>query len=176
MLITVPIYKRVRNQDRIAGDAQQMRRIFTAWALYGSDHNDQPAPSLRPVRYQLLDDRQFISETDPFAQTPGDHFPLEPLLPSGSELSTVRISYAYLLNFSRAGKIKIPSWAEAEQDRKLGLLTSVWQGTAEPTERPFEARVSGPYVRVNTDGSVFTLNSPLHPEIFGDANDLFRVR
>ncbi len=176
MLITVPIYRRVRNQDGMTGDAQQMRRIYTAWALYSSDHNDQPAPSLRPVRYQLLDDRQFVSALDPFADASGSRFPIEPLLPSWGEPSTVRISYAYLLNFAKAGKIKIPVWAEAEQDRKLGLLTSVWHGNPEPSGQPFQAHLSGPYLRINTDGSVFTLISPRHPDAFGNADDLFTVR
>lgn len=170
--IVVPVYRRAQSKSFQDVDVKQMRQVYVAWSLYQSDNNGWPAPSLLAVRGRLGDDSLLFSQEDPF-RDPDGGYPVEPMLPSYPPRSPIRISYAYLPNFVEAGQTKLASWAQTLTDPKAGLLACGWHGDVRPTGKPFEALIDGPVLRVNTDGSAFTLPHRRHPDRMGDAGDLF---
>jgi hypothetical protein len=171
--IVIPIYSRARVRTYEDVDVQKMRQVYIAWSTYQSENNEWPPPSLLPVRRFLSNDALLVSQHDPFVQPEPKGFPIEPMLPQFAPRSPIRISYAYLGNYVRAGEAKIGDWGSTLLDPRIGVLASGWHGTVGRTGQPFEARIDGAVLRVNTDGSVFRLDKRRAPKKMGDPEDLF---
>lgn len=175
--IIVPLAVRTQNKNLLLDESSRMRKLFFALDQYEAANDNEPAPSLVALS-PAFDPNQahYVSDLDPFANSkpsPGG-YPCDPGL-DNSEKSPFRISFSYILNFVRSGKISIEPWAQSKNDGKLGELADEWFGTAQPGP-PFQAQVSGRILRINTDGSVFVLQNRGGPKALGDAQDLFIKR
>jgi hypothetical protein len=170
--IVFPIYFRAQRRTFEDADLRQVRKVYLAWSLYQGDFNGQPAPSLLALGSRLESDAVLRSELDPFQ---GDGpFPVEPMLPEIEVTSNVRVSYAYLPNFVRNGRVSVRSWDEYLLDPQAGLMASVWRPGMTPSALPFRSPVSGPILRLFTDGSVRMV--PTKGEVYGDPKALFGGR
>jgi len=170
--IIVPLYLRERGKGYEEADIERLRKVYVAWSLYQADSQGGLPPSLYSIRWKLMDDAAYLSNADPFQKTKGA-YPLEPMLPKNGESIPIRISFAYMNNFVRAGVIPKPNWSEVLTNPKIGILACAWQGKVTPSFQPFVARVDGPILRVNSDGSAFRLPERRHPDRMGDPSDLF---
>ncbi len=150
--ITIPIFNRAKSKSLSDSDVSNLKRIYGAWSIY-EESNLGPPPDLTVLRQDFGSDATFLSPKDPFASQAGP-FPLEPALPSWKPRTDFRISYSYFMNFAAAGKLAQPKWEEARLDRRIGILASVWEGSAQGDGSPFGAQFSGKALRVNLDGSM----------------------
>lgn len=175
-LIIFPLAVRTQNRNLLLNESGRMRRLFFSLTLYETVNDSMPAPSLVTVRTFDPNLADYRSGLDPFAnvQSPSTGFPCDPGLNS-EEKSPFRISFSYLQNFVRAGKVSIKPWSEAKFDNQLGELADEWYGSIEPGA-PFQAQVGGRLLRINADGSVYVLQDRGGPKPLGDAQDLFIKR
>ncbi len=170
--ITGLIFRRVAAKRMETADVDNLRQIYAAWAIY-QESNDGPAPDL-PALLSLLDAPSiFVSPKDPFRGADSDSFPLDPCLPSWPPRAPYRISYGYVVDLVRAGKLHVDSWTAASQDPTLGLLVSPWEGRVEPGS-DFAAKVFGPFLAVTMDGAIVT-RPPTPNDALSDAAALFRL-
>jgi len=172
--IIAPLWMRMQGQNLFLTESGRMRRLYVAMAMYGEVSNSQPPPNLTAIFGLGVGRENYLSERDPFADLKADSFPADPGLENG-ERSPVRISFSYLWDFRRAGKIKTKPWAELQFDTTTGILADEWLGSVQPG-KPFEAQVSGQVIRINMDGSVFRLKDRGGPKPLGDPQDLFIKR
>jgi hypothetical protein len=175
--IILPLAVRTQNKNLLLNETIPLRQVFYALDQYETENDNQPAPNLAALFPQVDPNRaDFLSGLDPFvrAKAPVGGFPLDPGL-ENAEKSPFRISFSYLQNFARAGKISVLPWAQAKFDANLGELADEWYGSVQPGS-PFKAQVSGRLMRINTDGSVFILQNRGGPKPLGDAQDLFIKR
>lgn len=153
------------------GDASRMRRVYVALSMY-EQASGGPAPDLLAARYFGADDADFRSERDPFAKAAGAAFPIDSGMPDRSRRSPIRISFSYLWAFRTAGRVTTKPWLAVRGDPHIGLLASEWGGSVQPGS-DFWANVSGPVLRINTDGSLFKTGDRGGPKPVGNAEDLF---
>jgi len=174
--ILLPVAIRTQNRNLLLSESGRMRNVFRALLLYEDQNDSMPAPDLGVINTIDPNQLDFQSNLDPFINStaPGGGFPNDPGL-INSEKSPFRISFSYLQNFVRAGKISTKPWAEARLDDHLGELANEWYGSVQPGS-PFQAQVSGRLLRINTDGSVYVLQDRGGPKPLGDPQDLFIKR
>lgn len=150
-------------------DASRMRQLYVALTMYEEENGGQPAPDLTFAYPYVPDTGAYLSDRDPFAKAAGP-FPIDGSLPAGKPVSKFRISFGYLWAHR---KPKDPAWDWAKLSRKdrLGFIADEWVGSVTPGSG-FQARVSGPVLRVNRDGSLFT--TPSREETgLGDVGEVF---
>ncbi len=172
--IIIPIGLRSKNKDLILNESARMRRVYIGLSMYEGEHDNQPSPSLLNALTNEPDQLNYQSNLDPFVHmdaTTSPRFPADPGLENG-ETSSFRVSFSYLQDFVRAGKIKIKPWAEARQDPSLGELANEWLGSVQAQQFP-HALVGGRVLRIGTDGAVFVLPDRGGPKPLGDPLDLF---
>jgi hypothetical protein len=174
--ITLPIYNRVRSGTLEDIDTDRMRKVYVALSLYEFSNDGQSSPTLLGAQPFLADNTLYLSDKDPWVDQNAKSFPLDPELPKSGEHSDIRISFSYLPDFVRAGKLKSSSLQSAMLDPRVGLITSGWHGTVTPTGAEFEARLFGPVLRVNTNGSLYRLGDRGGDGKMGDPQALFYKR
>lgn len=174
--ILIPIAKRSSGNSLLLNESGRMRKVYVALTLYEEQFDQQPAPNLLAASVYDPNQADYASGLDPFvkSQPAGQGFPIDPGL-DGSEKSPFRISFSYLPNFVRAGKLSIKPWAETRLDPKVGELADEWFGSVQ-AEEPYHAKVSGALLRINTDGAVYVLPDRGGPKSLGDPQDLFIKR
>jgi len=152
-------------------EAERMRKVYVALSMYEPVFDGRPAPDLHAIRDLVLP-IDLVSERDPYAKVNGSLFPNDPGIPTGQRQSAHRISFAYLWAHQKAKRIKVPNWSATRLDPKIGLLASEWTGEVKP-QKNFQAQVTGPVIRLNTDGALYVLPDRGGPKPLGDAQDLF---
>ncbi len=170
-LILVALTVKSKGQNLLLDESGRMRKVYIALSLYEEQYDSQPAPDL--VKATTYDPRRedLLSEQDPFSKVAAKEFPLDPGLDLAQK-SPFRISFSYIQNFIRNGKLKTKPWAQARLDPRLGILANEWIGSVQASD-PFKAKVGGRVLRINTDGSVFIVKDRGGPKELGDPNDLF---
>lgn len=148
-----------------------MRQIYVNLSIYEGQFDGELPTALPQLQFMMASKPTFVSASDPYRDAVGP-YPIDPGLPESAEKSPFRISDSYLYAHAAAGKIKVPRWAEAKFDPALGLLANEFLGDVR-AEGTFRARVSGPVLRVNTDGSLVKVPRSGEAEL-GDAETLFR--
>jgi len=152
-LILGQVNRVILERSAQTGDARKMRRIYVALTLYEEANDGMPPNDLRAVRRDLGDNDDYIAANDPF--TTGSRFPTDPaLLNSGA--SSVRVSFSYLPQWVLNQRWEPKNWASTLVDPKVGLLADYWFGSIDRFN-PDGRDCTGPVVRMNTDGSIFTL-------------------
>lgn len=172
--ILIPLARRSSGRNELLSESGRMRKVYVALSLYEEQYDTQPAPNLLAATVYDPQHTDFVSELDPFAATSSKSFPMDPGLDVG-EASPFRISFSYLQDFVRAGKIHVAPWAETRLNPKIGVLGNEWYGSVHAGD-PFHADVSGRLLRINTDGSVYVLPDRGGPKPLGDSDDLFLKR
>jgi len=172
--ILTPLVLRSKSKNLLLEESGRMRQIYVALSLYEEQYDSLPAPNLVLASINDPNPKDFASDLDPFEKVQAESYPSDPGLDNG-ESSTFRISYSYLLNFTRAGKIQVKPWLETRTDPNIGILGNEWFGAVE-AEQPFHAQVSGKLLRINTDGSVYVLPDRGGPKALGNPQDLFLKR
>lgn len=174
--ILIPIANRTLQKNLLLTESGRMRQIYVALAYYEEQYDSMAAPSLVAASTYDPKKADYLSGLDPFANTPSPTgaFPCDPGL-DNDETSTFRISFSYLPNYMRAGKIKLKPWAETRLDGSIGELADEWYGSVD-AGTPFHAKVAGRLLRINTDGSVYVLPDRGGPKPLGDVQDLFMKR
>ena len=174
--ILIPIAVRQRRNTMLLSEAGLMRRVYVALAFYEEQFDNAPAPTL--VAASAYDPHQadYQSPSDPFIdEKPGSKgFPNDPGLSNG-ETAPFRLSFSYIQNYTRTGKLKLKPWQELRRNPLIGEIADEWTGTVAPGS-PFEAQVSGQVLRIGTDGAVFQLKDRGGPKPLGNAEDLFLKR
>lgn len=140
---------------------RRMRRVYVALALYESDWGGAPASRLDQTA-SFVDPADLVSPEDPRSGAKGGE-PLDPLLPELGKVSS-RISITYLPHWILAKRAGDFSWKKERYNPRVGLLADPWQGGK-----------FGRILRVNTDGSLFTL-SRSESDVSPTFDDLFRRR
>lgn len=172
--ILIPLARRSLGTNLLLNESGRMRKVYIALSLYEEQYDTLPAPSLIAAGAYDPVHKDFESDLDPFVNVNAGTFPGDPGLERG-ETSTYRISFSYLQNFVRAGKMHLQSWAETRRNPLIGVLADEWYGSVQAGE-PFHANVSGDLLRINTDGSVFVLKDRGGPKPLGNSDDLFLKR
>jgi hypothetical protein len=161
----------MNRRDRVSRDVSRMRTLYISAAMYESDNNGVLPPDLGAARTYVPESLAYQATGDPFVGVNAEGYPIDAGLPDGPATSPVRISYTYLYALSNAGKAKAKPWSELKFDPKVGLLANEWEGSVSAAA-PFHAQVSGKLLRLNTDGSLHTLNLPDERQL-GDAEKVF---
>ena len=166
--------KRMVSEDRAqTGDARKMRAIYVALSIYEGSDNSYLPPDLPTVRSSVGDDSIFRAQNDPF--TKAANFPIDPAcLGTLKTRSPIRVSFSYLPLWSTAGLVSAESLRGMEKNVQSGLLASYWYGSIDSTN-PDGRGCTGPVVRINMDGSVYTLPKRTNPTAL-TADDLFEIR
>ena len=172
--ILYPLAKRQQSKSLLLDESGRMRKLYVALAFYEEQYDNQPAPSLAVAATFDPNRVNYISDLDPFRNSKAQSFPLDPGI-LNNESSSFRISFSYIQNFIRNDKIKVKPWEETRTDPKIGEIADEWTGGVSPGQ-PFAAQVSGPVIRIGTDGAVFVLADRGGPKALGDAEDLFVKR
>ncbi len=174
--ITLPIYNRVRSGTLEGLDTDKLRKIYVALSLYESGNDGMPSQNLLGIRSYLGDDGLLKSETDPWFEEKSKSFPIDPEIPSTARRSPIRVSFSYLPDFVTEGKVKVQNWKAALMDPRIGILTCGWHGTVTPTGEPFVARLFGPVLRINMNGSLYRLKDRGGDGAMGNPEALFYKR
>jgi hypothetical protein len=153
-----------------AVDITRMRAVYSALYLYEANDNDVPPPNLDLVRRDLGDDKLLTAVNDPFVGPPGQTYPKDPAFPNLGK-SPVRISFTYLPTWVREGKVKVKNWQKDLDNVKVGILACYWYGQIDRTN-PDGRLCDGPVVRINMDGSAYTLTHRQNTQTL-TAEDLF---
>ncbi len=168
-----PAFKRVEDRNLLLSESGRMRQVYIALSEYEEENDNLPTPSLLPAA--RFDPRQtdFLSNVDPFAKTASSdgRFPVDASLDDG-EYAPFRISYSYLIDFVRNGRLQMEPWLQVRLDPRIGELADEWYGDVRPDE-PFRAEVGGRLLRINTDGSVYVLKDRGGLKPLGNGQDLF---
>ena len=172
--ILYPLAIRQQDKSLLLDESGRMRRLYVALTFYEEQYDGQPAPSLAVAATFNPNRVNYLSDLDPFRDSKAQSFPLDPGI-LNRESSAFRISFSYIQNFIRNDKIRVKPWAEARTDPKIGEIADEWTGGVSPG-KPFAAQVSGPVIRIGTDGAVFVLADRGGPKALGDAGDLFLKR
>jgi hypothetical protein len=101
---------------------------------------------------------------------------MDPELPDVPEKSPVRISFSYLMDYMRNDRTSAANWAAIQTDPRIGMLTDGWHGTVSETNEPFTARLHGPVLRINMNGSFFRVPERNADGAMGNADSLFFKR
>jgi len=141
LLIFVPLALRIMGGTNRSIDADRMRRVYGALALYEMSHDGLPAPNLSLIR-QDVEPSDFQSVSDPNVPDPSKlasvtrsvMFSFDGALPNLPIRSGTRVSWSYRWHWSKPGDP-----VAVRMDRRKGILASWWQG---------------PVMRVNSDGSL----------------------
>ena len=172
--VLYPLASRQQSKSLLLDESGRMRRLYVALSFYEEQYDNQPAPSLTLASAYEPNRSYYVSDLDPFKDTKAPSYPLDPGI-TNHELASFRISFSYIQNFIRNEKIKVKPWDEVRMDPKVGELADEWTGSVSADE-PFKAHVSGPVIRIGTDGAVFVLADRGGPKELGNPDDLFLKR
>lgn len=136
LLIFVPLARQIMGGTDRRIDADRLRRVYAALALYEMTHEGLPAPNLSLVR-EDVEPSDFQSVSDPFvasAESKTAAFSFDGALPNFPIRSRSRVSWSYRWHWPKSGDA-----VAVRMDPRKGVLASWWQG---------------PVLRVNSDGSL----------------------
>lgn len=168
--VLIPVSMSIRAKDSRDGDVERMRKLYLSLAIYESQSDGQMPSTLDQARYVLPEPGILLSDADPFLSAPSP-FPVDAGLPDFRRSASSRISFTYVFAYKAAKAADVPDWSELKYQETKGFLANEWQGTIK-TEGDFKARVSGPLLRLNTNGALVTKDRPSPVEI-GDYKSLF---
>lgn len=171
--VFIVLVRRTEDRNLLLAEAGRMRQVYIGLSVYEGQYDSQPAPNLVAVFPYNPNRADYLSYLDPFRDgaQPQSLFPIDPGL-DNSGTSPVRISFSYLLNFVRTGKLSVKPWEQTRQNPAVGEIANEWLGFVEPGS-PFHANVAGRVLRIDTDGAVYKLKDRGGPKPLGDAQDLF---
>ena len=172
--ILIPVGLRRGKSNQLLDESGKMRKVYIALSLYEEQYDTQPAPNL--VAASAFDPihADFVTPLDPYVENKAAQYPLDPGL-DNSETSPFRISFSYIQNFIRNGKLHTKAWEITRRDPNIGVLANECYGNVNATGN-YHANVSGRLLRINTDGSVYVLPDRGSPKQLGDSGDLFVKR
>lgn len=165
------LWQRMSARETFTAEGERMRQIYINLSIYEGQFDGQLPSALPQLEFLLAPKAIYSSAADPYRDATGP-FPVDAGLPDRTERSEFRISDSYLYAHVAAGKLKVGPWAESRFDPSLGLLANEFLGGVK-AQGDFRARVSGPVLRVNTDGSLSRVQRAGESEL-GDAETLFR--
>ncbi len=158
LLIFVPLARRIMGGTDRTIDADRLRRVYGALALYEMAHDGLPAPNLSVIK-QDVEPSDFQSVSDPYVPDPSHlavetktaSYSFDGALPQLRVRSHTRVSWSYRWHWPQPGDP-----IAVRMDPRKGILASWWQG---------------PVLRVNTNGSLVETTRTNTSEL--TFNDLF---